>query len=32
MPLTRINRTRGGATIDQYAVYRVAGLKGDPFD
>jgi 4-amino-4-deoxy-L-arabinose transferase-like glycosyltransferase len=31
-PLTRINRTRGGATIDQYAVYRLNGLKGDPFD
>jgi hypothetical protein len=31
-PLTRINRTRGGATIDQYAVYRLDGLKGDLLD
>ena len=31
-PLARIDRTRGGATIDQYAVYRLDGLKGSPFD
>jgi 4-amino-4-deoxy-L-arabinose transferase-like glycosyltransferase len=31
-PVARIDRTRGGAIIDQYAVYRVEGLKGDPFD
>lgn len=31
-PLAHIDRTRGGATIDQYAVYRLDGLKGSPFD
>jgi len=31
-PVARINRTRGGATIDQYAVYRVAGLRSNPFN
>ena len=27
----RIDRTRGGATIDRYAIYRVDGLKDAPF-
>ena len=31
-PLTRMNRTRGGAMIDQYAVYRLDGLRGELFD
>jgi 4-amino-4-deoxy-L-arabinose transferase-like glycosyltransferase len=32
MPLAHISRIRNGATIDEYAVYRVSGLKGDPLD
>ncbi len=31
-PLARIDRTRGGAVIDRYAIYRVSGPKGDPLD
>ena len=30
-PLAHIARYRNGATIDEYAVYRVEGLKGEPF-
>jgi 4-amino-4-deoxy-L-arabinose transferase-like glycosyltransferase len=30
MPLAHISRTRNGATIDQYTVYSVSGLKDDP--
>ena len=29
-PLTHIARTRGGVRIDEYAVYSVSGLKGEP--
>ena len=29
-PLAHIARYRNGATIDEYAVYRVEGLKGEP--
>ena len=32
MPLAHIARYRNGATIDQYVIYRLSGLKGDPFD
>jgi 4-amino-4-deoxy-L-arabinose transferase-like glycosyltransferase len=32
MPLAHIARVRNGATIDQYTVYRVSGLKGEPLD
>jgi len=31
MPLAHIARYRNGATIDEYAVYSVEGLKGEPF-
>ena len=31
-PLAHIARNRNGARIDEYAVYSVSGLKGDPFD
>jgi len=31
-PLTRIDRTRGGAIIDRYAVYRLTGLKDGGLD
>jgi hypothetical protein len=31
-PLAHITRARNGVTIDQYAVYSVSGLKGNPFD
>jgi 4-amino-4-deoxy-L-arabinose transferase-like glycosyltransferase len=31
-PLAHIGRYRNGATLDEYRVYRVEGLKGDPFD
>jgi len=31
-PLAHIARVRNGATIDQYTVYRVNGLKGEPLD
>ena len=31
-PLANIARVRNGATIDQYTVYRVSGLKSDPLD
>jgi 4-amino-4-deoxy-L-arabinose transferase-like glycosyltransferase len=30
-PLAHIARYRNGATIDEYAVYSVEGLKGEPF-
>ena len=29
-PLTHISRTRNGVKIDEYAVYSVSGLKGEP--
>jgi 4-amino-4-deoxy-L-arabinose transferase-like glycosyltransferase len=32
MPLAHIARYRNGATIDEYAVYMVQGLRGEPFD
>ena len=32
MPLAHIARYRNGATIDEYAVYRVEGPKGEPLD
>ena len=32
MPLAQIARSRNGATIDEYTIYSVEGLKGDPFD
>jgi hypothetical protein len=32
MPLAHIARTRNGVTIDEYAVYSVSGLKGEPLD
>jgi hypothetical protein len=31
MPLAHIARYRNGATIDEYAVYSVEGLKAEPF-
>ncbi len=31
-PLAHIARTRNGANIDEYAIYSVSGLKGDPLD
>jgi 4-amino-4-deoxy-L-arabinose transferase-like glycosyltransferase len=31
-PLAHIGRYRNGATFDEYRVYRVDGLMGDPFD
>jgi hypothetical protein len=31
-PLTRIDRTRGGAIIDRYAVYRINGVKDGGID
>ena len=31
-PLAHIKRTRNGSAIDEYAVYKVIGLKGDPLD
>jgi 4-amino-4-deoxy-L-arabinose transferase-like glycosyltransferase len=32
MPLAHIARYRNGATIDEYAIYAVDGLKSEPFD
>jgi hypothetical protein len=32
VPLAHIGRYRNGATFDEYMVYRVEGLVGDPFD
>jgi hypothetical protein len=32
MPLAHIARYRNGATIDEYAVYAVDGLKAEPLD
>ncbi|HEY4264205.1 MAG TPA: glycosyltransferase family 39 protein [Micropepsaceae bacterium] len=32
MPLAHISRVRNGATIDEYAIYGVSGLKGYPLD
>ena len=32
MPLAHIARIHNGATLDQYVVYSVSGLKGEPFD
>jgi hypothetical protein len=31
-PLAHIARTRGGVTLDEYALYSVNGLKGEPLD
>jgi hypothetical protein len=31
-PLAHIGRYRNGATYDEYMVYRVEGLSGDPLD
>ncbi len=31
-PLAHIGRYRNGATFDEYMVYRVDGLTGDPLD
>jgi hypothetical protein len=32
VPLALIGRYRNGATFDEYRVYRVSGLAGQPFD
>ena len=32
VPLAHVVRSRNGVTMDQYAVYRVSGVKGDPLD
>jgi 4-amino-4-deoxy-L-arabinose transferase-like glycosyltransferase len=31
-PIAHIARTRGGVTLEEYALYSVNGLKGDPLD
>jgi hypothetical protein len=31
-PLAHVSRVRNGATIDEYVIYGVSGLKGDPLD